>query len=124
VPADPLRVVEALSVLWLFGSGLGLTASAAGKLIPEASRVMRVLINPVYFLSAIFYPTMVLPPVAREVLLFNPFVHGLEALRAGFMPTYRVPPGIDLGYPLAAALALVFLGLAMHVRFQAQLIEK
>jgi capsular polysaccharide transport system permease protein len=124
MPADPLRVVEALSVLWLFGSGLGLTASAAGKMIPEASRVMRVLINPVYFLSAVFYPLMLLPPVAREALLFNPFVHGLEALRLAFTPTYRVPPGIDLAYPLAAALALIFLGLAMHVRFQAKLIER
>jgi capsular polysaccharide transport system permease protein len=75
-------------------------------------------------LSAVFYPSTALPPVAREALLFNPFVHGLEALRGGFIPTYRMPPGIDLGYPLAAALALIFLGLAMHVRFQAKLLEQ
>jgi capsular polysaccharide transport system permease protein len=124
VPADPLRAAEALGVLWLLGGGLGLTASAAGKMIPETSRVMRVLVNPVYFLSAVFYPIMALPPVAREALLFNPFVHGIEALRAGFMPTYRVPPDIELAYPLAAALALIFLGLAMHVRFRAKLIEQ
>jgi capsular polysaccharide transport system permease protein len=124
VPADPARVIEALAVLWLLGSGLGLATSVAGKIIPEVSRVMRVLINPIYFLSSVFYPTVLLPHFAREALLFNPFVHGIESLRAGFMPTYRVPPGIDLGYPLAAALALVFLGLSMHVRFQARLIER
>jgi capsular polysaccharide transport system permease protein len=124
VPADPLRVAEALIVLWLLGSGLGLVASAAGKMIPEVSRIVRVLMNPVYFLSAVFYPLVVLPRIAREALLFNPFVHGIEALRGGFIPTYRAPPEIDLGYPLAAALVLIFLGLAMHVRFEAKLIEK
>jgi capsular polysaccharide transport system permease protein len=124
VPADPARAIEALAVLWLLGSGLGLAASVAGKMIPEVSRVIRVLINPVYFLSSVFYPTALLPHFAREALLFNPLVHGIEALRAGFAPTYRVPPGIDLGYPLAVALALIFLGLAMHVCFQAELIER
>lgn len=124
IPANPLAAVEALAVLWLFGLGAGLVASVGGQLIPEIARAVRLLINPVYFLSAIFYPSDVLPHALRQVLLMNPLVHGIELLRLAFMPHYRVPPGIDLGYPLAFAVVFIFLGLALHVRYQPQLIAK
>lgn len=124
VPANPLAAIEALVVLWLFGLGAGLVVSVGGQLIPEIARAVRLLINPLYFLSAIFYPSEVLPHVIRQVVLANPLVHGIESLRAAFMPGYRVPPGLDLGYPLAVAVVLIFLGLALHVRYEAQLVAK
>jgi capsular polysaccharide transport system permease protein len=124
IPADPLSAVQAFAVLWLFGLGLGLTISVAGTLVPEIAHISRLLINPVYFLSAVMYPSVVLPQPMREVLLANPLVHAIESLRLGFMPGYQVPPGIDLGYPAACAMVLIFLGLALHIRYQYVLIEK
>jgi capsular polysaccharide transport system permease protein len=124
VPFDLLGVIEALAVLWLFGTGLGLIVSVGGQLVPEIARAARILINPVYFLSAVFYPTTVMPHAVREALLMNPFVHGIEALRHAFIPSYQIPAEINLGFPLACAVVLVFLGLALHVRFKDDLIEK
>ena len=124
VPASPLAAIQAVVVMWLFGLGMGLVVSVAGQLVPEIARAARLLINPLYFLSAMFYPADVLPHALRQVLMLNPLVHGIESLRLAFMPHYRVPPGLDLGYPLACAVVLIFIGLALHVRYQPQLIAK
>jgi hypothetical protein len=40
------------------------------------------------------------------------------------MPAYRVPPGIDVAYLLQFAVALIFIGLALHVRYEAELKTK
>jgi len=123
-PADPLAAIEALAVLWLMGLGLGLTQSVSGTLVPEIAHVTRMLINPLYFLSAVMYPAVVLPQAMQEVLLLNPLVHAIESLRLAFVPAYQIPQGINLGYPAAAAVVLVFLGLALHARFRFALIER
>lgn len=123
-PADLLAVLEALAVLWLLGTGLGLTVSVAGQMIPEIARTVRVMILPVYFVSAVFYPTIALPHALREPLLTNPFVHGIEALRKAFMPGYQMPSEISLGFPLAVAVIFIFLGLVLHVRYKDELVAK
>ncbi len=123
-PADLPAALWALFVLWLLGAGIGLTVSVAGHLVPEITRMVRLLTTPVYFLSAIFYPSAVLPPFVRDVILTNPFVHGIEALRKAFMPTYLTPPGIDLNYPLTIAVVLIFFGLALHMRFRTHMLAK
>ncbi|MBK8386803.1 MAG: hypothetical protein IPL11_14710 [Candidatus Accumulibacter sp.] len=61
-----------------------------------------------------------LPPALREGMLFNPIVHGLEALRAAFLPHYHLVDKVDLSY--LAAFAFAFLGLALHVRFAHRLV--
>ena len=82
------------------------------------------LINPVYFLSAVMYPSVALPYAMREILLLNPMVHAIESLRLAFMPTYQIPQGIDLAYPAGFALLLILLGLALHIRYQYELVEQ
>lgn len=124
IPADPLFALEALVVLWMIGLGLGLAVSVAGTLVPEVAYLVRLITYPVYFLSAVMYPSIVLPHAMREILLLNPLVHAIESLRVAFMPAYQVPPGIDLAYPAGVGLVLILLGLALHVRYQYDLIEQ
>ncbi|MGH8640348.1 MAG: ABC transporter permease [Burkholderiales bacterium] len=120
-PADPLGALRAVGALWLSGLGLGLVLSVLGNLVPELARMVRLLFTPLYFFSAVVYPSAMVPSTMRDALLVNPIVHGLESLRLAFMPAYRVPPGIDLGYLVAFAVVLIFLGLALHIRFKTQL---
>jgi capsular polysaccharide transport system permease protein len=124
LPADPGGALAALVMLWMAGLGLGLVLSVAGHLVPELARIARLLTTPLYFLSAVLYPSVALPHGLREVLLANPFVHGLESLRRAFMPGYQVPPGLDLAYLAAFGLVTVCLGLALHVRYRTRLIAK
>jgi capsular polysaccharide transport system permease protein len=121
-PHDPLTALLAFFSMWLLGLGFGLVFSVVGSLVPEFGRVVRMTIMPLYFFSAVMFPSSVLPVSIRDVLLVNPILHGLEALRVAFMPTYQVPPGISLVYVYACAMVLAFLGLALHVRYRVRLV--
>jgi capsular polysaccharide transport system permease protein len=122
LPQDPLGVFVALALLWVLGMGLGLMLAVGDTLIAELGRLARLAFVPLYFLSGIFYSLTMLPPALREGMLFNPIVHGLEALRAAFLPHYHLVEEVDLGYLAAFAFVSFFLGLALQVRFAHRLI--
>ncbi len=124
LPHDFLSVMAALSALWLSGLGLGLMMSVANELVPEIGKITDMLFRPLYFLSGIMYPVSAIPPAYRDWLLVNPFVHGIETLRAGFFPQYHAVDGVSLAYLLVFALITVCLGLALHVRFGGRLVAQ
>jgi capsular polysaccharide transport system permease protein len=117
LPHDPLGVLVAFVLLWIFGAGLGLILSVGTTLVPEIGKVAKLVFMPLYFLSGVMYSPAMLPPAARPWLLLNPLVHGMEALRAAFFPGYHRVSGVDLGYLATFALLSLLFGLALHVRF-------
>jgi capsular polysaccharide transport system permease protein len=122
IPADPLRLMEALLGLWLLGLGYGLINSVALAILPPLGSVMRfMLTRPLYFLSGVMFPVALLPYPYRDWFLLNPIVHGVEAARFGFAPYYRIPPEISVAYLYGWALVLIFLGMALHVRYARRL---
>jgi capsular polysaccharide transport system permease protein len=123
-PKDPLLAMSALLALWMLGLGLGLAFSVPSVLVPEFGRAMRLLMTPLYFFSAVMFPSVRMPNVLRDALMWNPILHGLESLRLGFMPTYLVPPGINLLYVYACALCLIFFGLALHLQYRTKLMTR
>lgn len=123
-PADPLGALQALGALWLAGLGLGLVFSVLSNLVPEIGRTVRLLMTPLYFFSGAMIPSVILPPAILDLLLFNPIVHGIELLRVAFTPSYRVPPGVELSYLVEFAVMMIFLGLALHIRYRSALVDK
>lgn len=121
VPQDPLAVLEALFGLWLLGLGYGLAGSALREVFQPASVFLSFLLRPLYFLSGVLFPVLALPYPYRDWLLLNPLVHGLEAARRGFASYYHVPPEISVAYLYGWAVIVVFLGLALHVRYRHRL---
>lgn len=116
IPSDPLGVLEALAALWLLGVGYGLVTSVALELLPPVGAVLSFTLRPLYFLSGVVFPVLILPYPYRDWFLFNPIVHGVESARVGFAPYYHVPPEVNLPYLYGWALGTVFLGLALYVR--------
>ncbi len=122
IPADPLTALQAVGGLWLLGLGYGLIASAACELVPEMTRVFTFIMMPLYMASGVILPIVSIPHPYQGWLLLNPIVHGLESARVGFAPYYHTVPGVDLGYLYLFAVVLIFLGLALHVRFANRLV--
>jgi capsular polysaccharide transport system permease protein len=118
LPADPLLAILAAGGLWLAGLGLTLVLSVVSALSGIGASASRMLRGPLYMFSAVIHPSYMVPLPARDVLLYNPLVHGVELFRVAFMPHYRVPPGLDLTYLWQFGVVLLFLGLALHVRYQ------
>jgi len=124
LPGDPLLALGELLSLWVLGMGFGLVTSVAVELIPELGEIINLAMMPLYFLSGVIFPVSVIPQPYRDWVLLNPIVHGVEGLRLGFAPHYHPVDSLDPWYPLASALVLIVLGLALHRRFAARLIAR
>jgi len=121
VPADPLSVLAAVFGVWLIGLSFALTASVANELTPELGWLIGQCLTPLYFFSGVIFPVAQIPQPYRDWLLINPLVHAVEAARLGFAPLYQALPETSITYVYFYALAAVFFGLALHVRFARRL---
>jgi capsular polysaccharide transport system permease protein len=122
VPVDPLGVLAAFAGLWLLGLGLGLVASIGIELIPEMERIVKFAMYPMYLVSGVVLPITSVPPDFRRWLLLNPIVHGLEGVRLAFAPFYHTVPELSMPYLYESGLVLVFLGLALQLRFSDRMV--
>lgn len=123
-PDNALVVFFAWLSLWCLGLGLGLVTSVASTLVPEVGKVIRMLSLPLMILSGVIFPLNGLPHWLLEYLMLNPIPHGLEALRVGFFENYQTIHGTSMLYFWQFTLALIALGLLMHLRFADRLKAK
>lgn len=124
IPNDPVLVLAAVGGLWLNGAGLGLIFSVAGELFPSLDVIARFLFRPLYFISGVMIPAITHPQPYRDWLFLNPFLHGLELLRAAYFAPFHMAPEANFFYLYGFALVTIFLGLALHVRFSDRLVEQ
>ncbi len=124
MPDDPLRVMASIFCLWMFGLGFGLVLSVPKELIKEFDFLISFSMMPLYLISGVVMPTTMLPQNFRDFVMLNPITHGIESVRQGYARFYHAPDGLDLGYLFGWASMLVFLGLAMQVRFSRRLIAQ
>jgi capsular polysaccharide transport system permease protein len=117
VPLDPVLVLGAVFGLWVLGVGFALVTSVVTQLVPETGEVIGMLMIPLYFISGVIFPLSRVPQPYQDWLLLNPIAHGLEAARLGFAPHYQAISSLSIGYLYGFALALVFLGLALQLRY-------
>ncbi len=122
VPDDPLLVLAAFFGLWLMGMGFGLITSVVGDLIPELGKISNFVMTPLYFASGAMIPLAGIEQPYRDWLMLNPLAHGLEAARLGFASHYHAPSQLSILYLYGFALVVIFLGLALHVRYATRLI--
>ncbi len=124
LPNEPLLLVIAFFGLWLTGLGYGLITSVVGELIPEIDKVLKLVMGPIYMLSGVVFPIDTIPNPYRDLLLYNPIAHGIEAARSSISPYYHAFPELNIAYTYGCALILIFIGLALQRRFAIQLVMK
>lgn len=121
VPHDPLGALAGFVGVCLCGLGLGMMLSVASELVPELGKLARLLFTPLYFLSGVIFPVVLIPPQYREWVFYNPFAQGLELLRGAYFPLYHAAPEASFVYLYGAAFVTIFLGLALQVRYSVRL---
>lgn len=121
IPEYMLGVILSFLGLWLLGMGCGLVFSVGKELVPEIGNIINLLLRPLYFISGIMFPAMIVPQPYRSILMLNPLANGLEILRGSFSSSYHIPPETSLAYLFGSAIVLIYFGLALHLRFSRQL---
>jgi ABC-type polysaccharide/polyol phosphate export permease len=101
-PSDMPQVLTVLLLVWALGTGVGRFVGVIGLLSDSFSRVVPILLRPVFWLSGIFYTATELPLPIQNILWFNPVFHLTELLREAYFLGYESPVA-SAWYPILVA---------------------
>jgi capsular polysaccharide transport system permease protein len=122
LPWNPLQVMLAYTLLFIFSIGFGLVVGVASGLYPVVSKVLPLVNRPLIFISGVYAPLVVVPPQYREWLLWNPILNALELARENYFPTFR-SGGASWWYLLLSSGLMLLVGLAVYKISRTKLIE-
>lgn len=101
-----------LPLIWLplviFTVALALIIAAAGVFIRDLGHAVGLVLNVIFFLSAVIYPAAVIPPSMRVILWLNPVACAILQIRETCVQEMALNPRL-FGVLLAGSVALLFL---------------
>jgi len=112
--ADPLLIATGFFLACLFGTALGLIFMGLGQLSNFADRAQSPIMRPFFWVSGIFFTAESIPEDYRSFALYNPVLHAVELVRAGWYPSYS-DQHASVSYVLLWILALALVGLGLEV---------
>jgi capsular polysaccharide transport system permease protein len=122
LPHDLLGAAGSVGAVWLFACGCGFINAALNGLWKSWDKIWNQITRILYFCSGIFYVPGMMPDWTRDILWWNPVLHGVDWFRSSFFVEYE-PFWLDRGYlAIAAGLALLA-GLALERLMRRQLYE-
>ena len=122
VALDLGAIALGFSMAILLGMGVGAMNCVLFGFFPTWKNVWAVLSRPMFILSGVLFVFEDAPPAFQSVLWFNPLIHVIGTVRAGFYATYH-PQYVSLPYVFGVALTLLALGGWLMRRHAARLIE-
>lgn len=117
---DPMGVMTGFTAMALLGFGLGLVLGALSIRYEFVRSISEpVLGRPLLLTSGVFFTASMLPPAAREIVLYNPLIHCVELIRASMFESFE-SRYVDLNYVMVFTLVLISFGLMLLVVFERQ----
>lgn len=107
----------------MVGFGVGCFNCYVMTSFPVWERVWQILTRPLLFISGLFLPYEAMPPIAQDILWWNPLIHVVGYIRRGiYAPSYD-GSYLSLNFTLVFSLGLMTLGLLLLWRNHQRLLE-
>lgn len=123
VSIDMPPLLEAMVAASLIALGGGLANAVLFIMYPVYEKLFAIVTRPLFLLSGVFFLPDSLPPMAKDVILFNPLAHIVMQFRTGFYPQYRAAD-YDGFYVWSVAAVLMFTGLLLFTMSKARLRDR
>ena len=123
VDFQPANIVLSLAISISMGLGVGTLNCVLFGFFPTWKNVWSVLTRPLFILSGVFFTFNSVPPGLQKILWFNPIVHAIGEMRAGFYGGYRADY-VSLPYVFGIALSTFMIGIYLLRRHESFLIEQ
>jgi len=114
-------VILAVAWLALFGFAIGLLTAVIGTFYETFTKIVNVIMTPLLFISALMYTVDSLPPVLREIILYNPIVHFIEMIHGNYFTTLDTQY-VSYEYMFYWTFIPLYLGLYFYIRAEKKLI--
>lgn len=116
-------MVEAMALAMLLGLGVGVLNCALMGLFPLWEMIWSIATRPLFIASGIFFLYDTLPPLAQDILWYNPLIHITGLMRTGFYATYTASY-ISHVYVVGVSLTLLALGLILMGRYHRDILNR
>lgn len=116
-------IVEAMTMAFLIGTGVGMLNCILFGLFPLWQRIWGIVTRPLLLASGVIFLYDDLPQTAQNILWYNPLIHLTGLMRTGFYPTYR-PDYINITYVAICAVVPLFLGIVLMSRYHHDILNK
>lgn len=120
---DIRPMVEAMFMAALLGLGVGTLNCVLMGFYPIWDRIWGVVTRPLFIASGIIFLYDDMPPMAKEILWYNPLIHITGMMRTGFYPMYN-PQYISKAYVIYVSLILLILGLILLRRYHRDILNQ
>ena len=112
-PQDLLALMAASLLLIILGFGIALCMSSALLYWQDATKMLAMIMTPMFFISGIFFCATMIPAKYWFLFTWNPIFHAIELSRDAFFVSYTTPVG-SWGYLAFVSLSFVTLGLMLY----------
>lgn len=105
-------IAQSLLLTALFALAVGTANAYLFMRFPVWHVFWALISRPLFLISGVFFMYDKLPPTLKEWLWYNPLVHAVGRMRAGFYPTYN-DHYVSIVYVCLVSLALLLFGAVM-----------
>lgn len=120
---DMSAILIAMVLTMGLGLGVGVLNCALMGLFPLWEMIWSVITRPLFIASGVFFLYDDMPQMAREILWYNPLIHLIGEMRAGFYPMYTAAYVSNL-YVLAVTCVTLALGLLLMGRYHREILNR
>jgi capsular polysaccharide transport system permease protein len=118
---DTLGFIAVFFLMCAFSFGIGCAFATVGLLFQEFKKIAPIVIQPLFFISGIFFSTNSIPEHLLPYLLWNPILHAVELGRSTMFVEYHSQHA-SWSYLAGSALISVTFGLSLFRLYRRKLV--
>jgi capsular polysaccharide transport system permease protein len=111
-PRSILVMMAAMVALFAMAVGCGMCLGIVAEFLPSLETLLRIPFRLLYFTSGGFFLPEALPPGARDIVVWNPVLHGITLFRSGDYPRYDSHT-LDLSYLVSWSVGCLLAGFVL-----------
>lgn len=120
---DIRPILEAILYAVLLGLGIGMFNCVLIGLFDGWDNIWSILNRPLFLVSGVIFLYEEMPPLAQDVLWYNPLLHIIGLMRRGFYPTYEAAYFSET-YLTSFGLVTLFLGTVFLRRYHRVILSR
>lgn len=120
---DLQPIIHAIALATLLSLGIGILNCTLIGLITIWDHVWSIVNRPLFLLSGVIFLYEDMPPLAQDILWYNPLLHIIGLMRTGFYPNYEAEYFSEV-YVVGVSLVCLFMGVVLLRRYNRYILTR